>query len=186
MSTLVLVTLIQMFMGVWNAPATSFGELAFREAVRRQSMPVSVRSVTDADLGPAPERAARPVVAAAATAGVRDTTSAEKPVGVAGDAATAEKKDEAWWRARITAARLALERDRVLVASLENRVSTLTRDVVNRDDPAQRALLVAERLRALEELTSMRKQVTADSEAIAAIEEDARREGVPPGWIRID
>lgn len=178
MSVLVIVTLIELFLGVWNTPPASLGELALREAVRRQSMPASVRSLTDADLGPPPARVPRPVAAPAATT---DTAKpGEKPAAPA-----VQKKDEAWWRARMTAARSALERDRVLVAALENRVSTLTRDVVNRDDPAQRALLIAERLRAIEELDLMRKQVTADTEAIAAIEEEARREGVPPGWIRV-
>ena len=37
-----------------------------------------------------------------------------------------------------------------------------------------------ERIRALEELELMRKQLVADAEAIAAVEEDARRAGVPP------
>jgi hypothetical protein len=72
------------------------------------------------------------------------------------------------------------------LAALDNRVTTLTRDVVNRDDPAQRAVLIKERLRALEELDLMRKQIVADNEAIALIEEEARKAGVPPGWIRFD
>ena len=177
MSVLLIVALIRMFLGVWNAPAASLGEVALREAVRRQSVTASVRSMTDADLGPAPARAPRPKPTA--TRAVGDTA---KP----GEKPAEPPKGEAWWRARMVAARSALERDRVLLAALENRVSTLTRDVVNRDDPAQRALLIAERLRALEELDLMRKQVTADTEAIAAIEEEARREGVPPGWIRLD
>lgn len=181
MSTLVIVTLVQMFMGVWNTPPSSLGEVAFREAVRRQSLPKSVRSFTDADLDPAPQREARPPVLATGAA------APAKPGAAAGEKAEgAEKKDEAWWRARMVAARAALERDRLLVASLDNRISTLTRDVVNRDDPAQRAVLIAERVRALEEVEAMRKQVVADTEAIAAIEEEARREGVPPGWIRLD
>jgi hypothetical protein len=116
-----------------------------------------------------------------------------KPVPVAGadEVKPDEKpveppKDEQWWRARMTTARAALERDKLLLAALDNRVSTLTRDVVNRDDPAQRAVLINERLRALEELDLMRKQVDADTEAIAQVEEDARKAGVPPGWIRFD
>jgi hypothetical protein len=32
----------------------------------------------------------------------------------------------------------------------------------------------------------MRKQIVADNEAIALIEEEARKAGVPPGWIRFD
>lgn len=177
MSVLVMVMLLRMFMDVWNAPAASLGELGRREAVRRQAVNASARKLTDADIGPAPERVApkpTPVVGAASD----EVKPGEKPAE--------PPKDEKWWRARITAARAALERDKLLLAALDNRVSTLTRDVVNRDDPAQRAALINERLRALEELDLMRKQVVADTEAIALIEEEARKAGIPPGWIRLD
>jgi hypothetical protein len=179
-SVLVAVTLLKMFMGVWNSPPASLGEVALREAVRRQAMTASLRKLTDSDIGPAPARpaATKPAAGSATVAAEDETKPAEKPAE--------PPKDEPWWRSRITAARSALERDKLLVSALENRVSTLTRDVVNRDDPAQRAALIQERLRALEELESMRKQVIADTEAIAAIEEEARRAGIPPGWIRVD
>ena len=177
MSVLVIVALLEMFMGVWNAPPASLGELARREAVRRHAAEVSLRKVSDADLEPAPVRVARPP----------NVTIPLTPEQVKPGEKTAEPpKDEKWWRARITAAREALERDKLLLAALDNRVSTLTRDVVNRDDPAQRAALINERLRALDELEMMRKQIIADTEAIALIEEEARQAGIPPGWIRLD
>jgi hypothetical protein len=165
-----------MFMGLWNAPAGSLGELALREAVRRQAVSASTRTMTEADLEPAPERVVPKPPPAAAE--VEEVKPGEKPAD--------PPKDETWWRTRITAAREALERDTLLLAALDNRVTTLTRDVVNRDDPAQRAVLIKERLRALEELDLMRKQIVADNEAIALIEEEARKAGVPPGWIRFD
>jgi hypothetical protein len=171
-----------MFMDVWNAPPASLGELSRREAVRRQAVNASTRKLTEADLGPAPERVPpkpAPVTGAgAAAAAVGDVKPGEKPAE--------PPKDEKWWRARITAARAALDRDKLLLAALDSRVSALTRDVVNRDDPAQRAALINERLRALEELDLMRKQIIADTEAIALIEEEARKAGIPPGWIRLD
>ena len=177
MTVLVIVALLKMFMGVWNAPPASLGELALREAVRRQALTASTRKLTDADIGPAPERVAKPAPAAAVAATTGDEV---KP----GEKLEEPPKDEKWWRARMTAARAALERDKLLLAALDNRVSRLTRDMVNRDDPAQRAELVRERLRVLDELDLMRKQVIADTEAIATVEEDARKAGVPPGWIR--
>jgi len=176
MSVLVMVMLLRLFMGAWTAPPSSLGELALREAVRRQAVNASTRRLTDADIGPAPERVvSKPLPAAQAADEVKPAGKPDEP-----------PKDEKWWRARITAARAALERDKLLLASLDNRVATLTRDVVNRDDPAQRAVLINERIRALEELDLMRKQIVADTEAIAQIEEEARRAGVPPGWIRLD
>jgi len=182
-SVLVIVSLIKMFLGVWNAPASGLAEVALREAVRRQAVTASMRSMTNADIGPAPERPAAKVPADEGPSKMGDKTA--DAAAVAKPASETVTKDEAWWRARITQARAALDRDKMLFAALENRVSTLTRDVVNRDDPAQRAALAAERIRTMEELELMRKQIAADTEAIAAIEEEARREGVPPGWIRL-
>lgn len=172
MSVLVIVALVQLMLGAWNAPATSLGEVARREAARRATLPASVRALTNADIGPAPARPAPPAaVPPAADAAVTPPDPAEK-------------KDEAWWRARITQARTALERDRVMVTALESRVAALTTDVTNRDDPAQRAALMNERVRVLAELDRMRDQVAAGVKAIAAIEDDARKAGVPAGWIR--
>ncbi len=177
MSILVIVSLMQAFLGVWNTPPASLGELAFREAVRRAATPAPSRVVTDADLGPVPERSMPPVpppvVMADETAGA--TKSVEKLV---------ENKDETWWRARMLKARADVERDRLIVTALESRVNALTRDVANRDAPLERAALVAERLRAIAELERMRAQVAAGVEAISDIEDEARREGVPPGWLR--
>ena len=180
MSVLVMVMLLRMFMGVWNAPAASLGELGLREAVRRQAVRASTRKLTDADIGPAPERVAQKTIPITPVGD--EMKPAEKPA----EKPSEPPKDEKWWRARMTAARTALDRDKLLLAALDSRVSALTRDVVNRDDPAQRAALINERLRALEELDLMRKQVVADTEAIALIEDEARKAGIPPGWIRFD
>jgi len=169
--------LLKMFLGVWNAPPSSLGELALREKVRRQAMIASTRKLTDADIGPAPERPPRPTPTAIPLPG-DEVKPGEKPAE--------PPKDEKWWRARITAARAALERDKLLLAALDNRVSTLTRDVASRDDPAQRAVLINERLRALDELDLMRQLIIADTETIASIEEEARKAGIPPGWIRLN
>ena len=74
--------------------------------------------------------------------------------------------------------------DRVLVAALESRVAALTRDVANRDNPLERAALVADRLQAVAELDRMREQVDTDMRAIVGLEDEARRAGIPPGWLR--
>ena len=185
MSVLIMVMLLRMFMGAWNAPASSLGEVALREAVRRQAVSASTRKLTDADIGPAPERVPSKPAPVTGTAGTAGTAAAGEDVKP-GEKPAEAPKDEKWWRTRMTAARAALDRDKLLLAALDSRVSALTRDVVNRDDPAQRAALMNERLRALEELDLMRKQVVADTEAIALIEEEARKAGIPPGWIRLD
>ena len=71
-----------------------------------------------------------------------------------------------------------------LPAMLQSRINALTTDVIARDDPAQKAVLEKQRLRALDEFKRLTEQVAKDQQAIADIEEDARKQGIPPGWIR--
>ncbi len=181
-SILVIVALMQAFLAAWNAPPASLGELALREAVRRAATPASTRVLTAEDLSPVPERPLPPVLPPVVMpVGRSDQTI--NPVAPAEKVETVEK-NETWWRARMVKARADLERDRVIMAALETRVNGLTRDVASRDAPGQRAALVAERERTLADLKRMRKQVTEGVTAISDIEDEARREGVPPGWLR--
>ena len=84
----------------------------------------------------------------------------------------------------MTAARNALERDQVLAEAMQGRVNGLTNEMLSRDDPQQREELSRTRSRALAELDRLTLQIEKDKLAIAAIEEDARKKGIPPGWIR--
>lgn len=171
---------------MWNAPPATIGEAAIREAVRRQSMPASTRVINDATLGPAPP-AARVVVPDPPDPDVTVPTEEVKvapPVPPTPEMPPTEGKDQAWWRARITAAREAVVRDRLLVTALESRVASLASDIASRDDPAQRAELMTARQHALNELDRLKAQVEAGTLAISTIEDDARKAGVPPGWIR--
>ena len=92
--------------------------------------------------------------------------------------------DEASWRARMTQARDALERSKIFLAALESRVNALSTDFVNRDDPGQRAVIERDRQTAVAEMARVRKDIERQTQAIADIEEDARRAGVPAGWLR--
>ena len=82
------------------------------------------------------------------------------------------------------AARSALERSRIFAEALQSRINGLTTDFVNRDDPAQRAQLELERQRSVAELDRVKREMAEQTKAIAAIEEEARKAGVPPGWLR--
>jgi hypothetical protein len=55
---------------------------------------------------------------------------------------------------------------------------------VNRDDPAQRAVIADNRQKSLAELDRVKSEIEKNKKAIADIEEEARRAGVPPGWLR--
>jgi hypothetical protein len=98
--------------------------------------------------------------------------------------ATGEVKDEKYWRSRISAARSALERSRIFADALQSRLNALNTDIVNRDDPAQRSQLELERQRAIAEMERVKKEMAEQTKAIADIEDEARKAGVPPGWLR--
>jgi hypothetical protein len=77
-----------------------------------------------------------------------------------------------------------LQRTQIFMDSLQTRINSLTTDFVNRDDPAQRAKIETDRQQALAELERVKKELTDQQKAITAIEEEARRAGVPSGWLR--
>ena len=93
-------------------------------------------------------------------------------------------KDQAYWSARVNAARAALDRSKVFADALQSRINALNTDFVNRDDPAQRQQIALERQRALAELDRVNKEIAEQTKAIADIQEEGRKAGVPPGWLR--
>ena len=93
-------------------------------------------------------------------------------------------KDEVWWRARISRSARALHRDEVLLDALQARVNGLTSDFIGRDDPYQRARIGDDRQKAIVEMERVRTEIGELKKKIDDIEEEARRAGVPPGWLR--
>lgn len=186
------------------ASAQSLAELAKQEEARRKSVNAPAKVYTNRDLTPEPKvpsssgtgippDQARPTpgepksasqTPTASTPAATTTLPGGKAAEIAPRGADGREKGEAHWRALITAARAALERSRVLADALQSRLNALATDIVNRDDPAQRSQLEIERQRALAELDHTRVEITEQVKAIAAIEEDARKSGVPPGWLR--
>ena len=84
----------------------------------------------------------------------------------------------------MTGAREALSRSRMFAEALQSRINGLTTDFVNRDDPAQRDTIGAERQKAIAELDRVKREIVEQEKAITAIQEEARRAGVPAGWVR--
>lgn len=106
------------------------------------------------------------------------------PAGDKKDGDAKEVKDEAYWRARINGARRQLDRDTTFATAMQSRINALNTDFVNRDDPAQRAVIASDRDRAVAELHGLENAISADKAAITEIEEEARKAGVPAGWLR--
>jgi hypothetical protein len=95
-----------------------------------------------------------------------------------------DAKDQAYWQGRMKEARAALARSQIFADSLQSRINALTTDYVNRDDPAQRSKIEADKNTSLAELEKVKKELEAHAKAIKAIEDEARRAGVPVGWLR--
>lgn len=163
----------------------SLAELAKQEELRRKSIGSTGKVYTNEDLR-------RDITATAPPSGnatpaqppSTQVPSVNLPGGRVDDAEAGEVKDEKYWRERIAAARATLERSRVFADALQTRLNSLAADIVNRDDPAQRAQLELERQRALAELDRVTKETAEQAKAIADIEEEARKSNVPPGWLR--
>jgi hypothetical protein len=165
----------------------SFADAARREALRRQLTPKPTRQLTNLNLPPgaiiteATLAAAEAERAAASTASDAAATDATKPATPATPDGT---HDEQWWRDRTTAARNKLQDDQNLVVALQSRISALTADFTSRDDPAQRAQVADDRQKAVDQLARLQKQIDQDQKDIAALQDDARKQGVPPAWVR--
>ncbi len=163
----------------------SLAEIAKREAERRKTTKDSKKVITTKDL---PESARKPASAPATSADGAQGGGDQKPAPGAesssASAAAGAQGDEASWRARITQAREALRRNETFLEALQTRVNALGNDFRNSGDSVQQAKVTQDRLRALEELERVKADVELSKKQIADIEEDARKAGVPPGWLR--
>jgi hypothetical protein len=166
--------------------AQSLGDVAKKEEERRKAVAEPGKVYTNKDLGPVPASATPAPEAKPAEARPGDN----KPKEAAKNAPPADAKDkpivkdQAYWTDRKKALLTQLERDQTYSDALQSRINALTTDFVNRSDPAQRAVIERDRQKALAELANLKKQIDEDRKALAGFEEEARRAGVPPGWLR--
>jgi len=174
--------------GAVAAPAAQLGEIARQEEARRKTVASAGKVYTNGSLRPEPQ----PPAGAAATSPTPPSPQAEPaPAASENDAkasapapAPAPAKDEAYWRKRLSDAREALQRAQAFQAALESQINGLTTEFISRDDPAQRSAVAANRDKALAELDRVRKEVQQHTKTVGDIQEEARREGVPAGWVR--
>jgi hypothetical protein len=174
--------------------AQGLGDVAKREAERRKAVGTPGKVYTNDNLrtdAPPTSAAATtpqgttapaaPAQAPAAAAAVQ--TPGSQPTGTAASSEPGPTTEDAW-RKRITAARDALSRAQVFAEALQSRINALTTDFANRDDPAQRNAIAAERQKALAELDRVKQEIVDHQKGISAIQDEARRAGVPAGWVR--
>jgi hypothetical protein len=169
----------------WSAAASaqSLAEIARKEKDRRTKVASPAKVYTNADLKnlpPLPDPPPPPPPPAGAP-GVNEPLPAS---GAAKPEPDKEAKGETYWRGRISAVRAALEQAELTHSALQNRVDMLATDFVNRDDPAQKAVIAQERQQALVGFEKARLEIQRLKKEISDIETEARRANVPPGWLR--
>ena len=163
--------------------AQSLGDVARKEEDRRKSAPAG-KVYTTGDVRPAPPSSAAPATPSpAAPAAVAPSPSGVQPPA---PQPTVEepKKDEKYWRERIQVERDGLQRAQTFAEALQSRINALSTDFAARDDPAQRSQITTDRQKALAEMDRVKQEIQQHTKAIADIQEEARRAGVPAGWVR--
>jgi hypothetical protein len=167
----------------------SLADVARQEAERRKAIKNGGKVITNADLPRSPGSAAGPSATAKPAADTADPKTATPPTDTKAEPAKAPAskepvKDQAYWAGRLRLLKEQLDRDEILAGALQSRINALTTDFVNRDDPAQRAVIFNDRQKALSELERLEKAIADGKKALTDFDEEARRAGVPPGWLR--
>jgi hypothetical protein len=189
-TTRVAIAAVGLVMFASFASAQALGDVAKKEESRRKDLKAPAKVYTNEDLrsesgGPAPAPAPAAPAGATGTQQVPPSPSGVQPPKEADKPATDEpKKDEAYWKARIGKARDDLGRAQTFADALQSRINALTTDFAARSDPAQRAVIGTDRQKALAELDRVKKEIAANTKAIADIQDEARKANVPAGWVR--
>jgi hypothetical protein len=175
-----------------SSAAQSLADVARKEEARRKNIPEPAKVYTNRDLKPVPSPASPPA------ASTPDAKTDEKAAPEKGESAKPADKndkndkndnalparDQAYWAGRLKAAQEQLARDETYVAAMQSRINALTTDFVNRDDPAQKRTIEQDRLKAIAEMDRLKQAIASDKKALDSLLEEARRAGVPPGWLR--
>jgi len=163
--------------------AQSLGDVSRQEEERRKDVKAPAKVYTNRDLGTVP------VIPSDDTKPARtDSAASDKATDAPKDGAKGSKdesvKDQKYWSTRKKDLQAKLERDKVLADAMQSRINGLTADFAARSDPAQRAVIDADRKRALSELDGLQKSIKDDQKALADLDEEARKASVPAGWLR--
>ena len=98
----------------------------------------------------------------------------------------AAAQEEAGWRGRATALRDAIGDAEKSIPEIEDRIAGLRNDrsPTNLMDPNREQTRQAEIAKAQAQLEAMKAGLETSRQALAALEEEARRKGIPSGWLR--
>ena len=169
--------------------AQSLADVARKEEERRKELKEPSKVISNKDLGaqpaaPRPQPPAADKPSEASKAAGKDAAAKDKDKDKDKKDPAEPPKDQAYWAGRMKALQVQLDRDKTYSDALQSRINALSADFVNRDDPAQRAVIERDRQKAVAELNRLKEALVADKKALDDLAEEARRAGVPPGWLR--
>ena len=166
----------------------SLAEVARKEEARRKTAKKATRVITNANLGAnevdLPPRS-MPSFAGSSNATPSNTSPGSPTIpGGQAPAQPGGGKDQAYWQGRMKSAMDDLSRTEMFASSLQTKINSLRTDFVNRDNRVEREKIQQDLNASLAELERLNKEVNEKRKAISAVEEEARKAGVPPGWMR--
>ena len=156
--------------------AQSLGAVAKQSEAQRKAAKSSGKVYTNDSL----KSAAAPSQPAPAAA----TPAADQPAAPEGKPKPDAAKDEAVWRDRIKAERDGLARAEAFAAALQSQINGLYAEFTACQAPTQCKDVSEKRQKSIAELDRVKREIEAHTKAIADIQEEARRAGVPAGWVR--
>ncbi len=162
-----------------------------KSAVAADSKKPPTRAYTNKDLTPVEPVATKTEPAATAQTTAASTATAPATAATAADEAKPVLKDEAYWHARMRSLRTKRDDDTQLLAAARAREKDLERRLnIPRDsnafiaDRKLRAQLDDQKHEAGIDVDRLTVAFDSDTRAVALAEEEAHRDGVPPGWLR--
>jgi|SRR5215467_11947412 len=166
--------------------AQSLGDVSRQEEERRKDVKAPAKVYTNSDLGTVSAIPADDTKSSSTSVPSDKSTDAAKDDAKGGAKSSKDEpaKDQKYWSTRRKDLQAKLDRDKVLADAMQSRINGLTADFAARSDPAQRAVIEADRKRALSELDGLQKSIKDDQKALADFDEEARKASVPPGWLR--
>ncbi|HEY3043853.1 MAG TPA: hypothetical protein VGJ39_07505 [Vicinamibacterales bacterium] len=167
--------------------AQTLADVARQEQERRKAIKKPSKVLTNQDLRAA-TGTAPPATTTTASPDASGTTPAA--AGTQKPAADAEKKpeepakDQAYWSGRWKDLQTQISRNETFAVALQSRINALANEYTNQGDGVRQQAIAVDRQKTIDELNRVTKQIADDKKAIATLQEDARRAGVPAGWLR--
>lgn len=179
---------------LWHAGAAiplsaqgSLADVAKKEQERRKTVKTPSKVLTNKDLAPAPAVTPPPAASSDATASTAPAAAdGTKPATPAEGEKKAEEpaQDQAYWSKRAIDLQSALSRNETFAVAMQSRINALANEYTNQGDGVRQQAIAVERQKALADLDGLTKEIADGRKAITDLQEEARRSGVPPGWLR--